>query len=267
MKISKLALMIALVVLILSGCKGKQDTQNLPENETTKQITTFAPLPSFKEVFRALDMVESKNIAQAVNKQVFSTKQDISRNSFALGLLTADAIVASRSHNKKVMIDISNEMMKLTPLLGLDEEINRLGDDIKTMIDKEKWEDMEKALDAQKDQVEAKLWESESYDNYTLMLLGGWTEAINRVSYLIDSNYSADKTKVLNQKGTWNSLMANLDLINSEVITKASHFENAKVKVKEIKSIIDADNAGTYTQEQLKQLISLTDNIKTNFQK
>jgi len=91
-------------------------------------------------------------------------------------------------------------MMSLTGLLGLESEVNRLGDEMKTMIEKSDWDGLDKALDFHKEDVESALWEAENYDNYTLMLMGGWIEAANRIAWLVDQDYSAERTKVLAQK-------------------------------------------------------------------
>jgi hypothetical protein len=115
--------------------------------------------------------------------------------------------------------------------------------------------------------VEDKLWDSESYDNYTLMLMGGWVEAANRVAWLIKQNYSADKTKVLDQKGTFNSLVGNLKQIKAEQIVNQPEFKEALSLVEQIKAIIQADKDKTYSLQQLDEIIKLTDQVKTAFQK
>ena len=158
-------------------------------------------------------------------------------------------------------------MMDLTALLGLENEVNQMSAELKKLIEKEQWTELEAALDNHKKNVEDKLWEMESFDNYTLMLLGGWIEAANRVAWLIKQDYSAEKTKVLNQKGTFNSLVGNLKNIKAEHITSQPEFQEVLGLVEQLKAVIDADNEKTYTPEQLDQIISLTDQIKETFKK
>lgn len=262
----KLIVILAIVILVgIVGCKKKAET--MPDKEVTEAITTYAPLPTFKEVFRALDQLQTKDISAAVPTKLYKAKQEEVRNAFSLGLLTADATLAAKGRNKARLTDISSQMMNLTTLLGLESEVNQMGADLKALIEKEKWEDLEMTLDAHKKKVEDKLWEMESYDNYTLMLMGGWVEAANRVAWLINKDYSAEKTKVLDQKGTFNSLVGNLKNIKAEHITSQPAFVEALGLVQQIKSVIDADTDKTYTKEQLDQLISLTDQVKATFQK
>ncbi len=258
---------LILVMLALISCKPKTDKSKLPDESMSKQITTFAPLPSFKEVFKTIDLFETKDIDAATKNPIFKSKQEVPRNSFALGLLTADAIIASRTRNKKRMIELSAEMMKLTTMIGLESEFNRLGDDIKTMIEKEYWDDLDLALDTLKREVEDKLWDTGEFDNYSLMLLGGWTQALNRMAYIISRNYDLEKTKVLNQKGTWNSLIGNLESIDKDYLIEEPYFKQVLAITKEIKTVLDADSEGKFTSDQINQLISLTDRIKSDMQK
>ncbi len=263
---TKLIIILAIVLLIaLAACKKKAET--MPSPETTAAITTYAPLPTFKEVFRALDKLQTKDISAAIPAKLYKSKQEEVRNAFSLGLLTADATLAAKGRNKGKLNDISSAMMNLTTLLGLESEVNQMGADLKTLIEKEKWGELESTLDAHKQKVEDKLWEMESYDNYTLMLLGGWVEAANRVAWLLKQNYAPDKTTVLDQKGTFNSLIGNLKTIKADHIKGQPAFQEAVGLTEQLKAVIDSDKEKTYTQEQLDQIINLTEQIKAAFQK
>jgi len=44
----------------------QEKADQLPDEEMASMITTFAPLPSFKEVYASLDQVQVKDIAAAV---------------------------------------------------------------------------------------------------------------------------------------------------------------------------------------------------------
>ena len=68
-------IIIAIVILLgLFGCKKKEE--KLPSRETASAITTYAPLPSFKEVFRVLDQLQVKDISAAVPADIYKTKQE-----------------------------------------------------------------------------------------------------------------------------------------------------------------------------------------------
>lgn len=264
MKTRIIVAMIAVLMLFTWACKKK--VEQTPSEEIAAQITTFAPLPSFKEVYASLDQVQVKDIAAAVPAGVYKTKQEEVRNAFSLGLLTADAVLAAKGRDKNKLRDISTQMMNLTSLLGLESEVNRLGDEMKTMIEKSDWNGLDRALDFHKEDVESKLWESENYDNYTLMLLGGWIEAANRIAWLIDQNYSAERSRVLAQKGTFNHLLSNLEQIKSEHVVEQEAFSQALDLVKEIKELIANDSEGSYSKEQITTLMEKTNDIKTAFQ-
>ncbi|MCK9557628.1 MAG: hypothetical protein PHO85_00925 [Candidatus Cloacimonetes bacterium] len=259
-------IIVTVLILMLFSFACKKKAGQIPDQEMAEQITTFAPLPSFKEVYSTLDQVQVKDIAAAVPATTYKAKQEEVRNAFSLGLLTADAVLATKGRNKSKLSDISAQMMTLTELLGLESEVNRLGDDMKTMIEKEEWDNLDKALDAHKEEVEIKLWESENFDNYTLMLMGGWIEAANRIAWLINQNYSAERTKVLAQKGTFNHLLNNLKQIKTEYIVEQDAFIKAVSTTEELKNLIDHDLDSTYTKEQIAEIIAKTDAIKAAFQ-
>lgn len=263
----KTRIVIAMVLILILGmvaCKKK--VEQTPSEDVSQLVTTFAPLPSFKEVYIALDQIQVKDIAAAVPSTIYKTKQEEVRNAFSLGLLTADAVLAAKGRNKSKLSDISASMMNLTSLLALESEVNRLGDQMKKLIENEEWEELDKTLDFHKGDVEGKLWENENFDNYTLMLLGGWIEAANRVAWLIHQDYNAERTKVLAQKGTFNSLVLNMQQITTPHIVDQEAFKESLELLKEIKTIIDNDHDRTYTKEQLKQIITKTDEIKAAFQ-
>lgn len=263
---TRIVLAILLIALLLVfACKKKTD--NLPSDEVAAEVTAFAPLPSFKEVYVALDQLKTKDISDALPAKVFTTKQEEMRNAFSLGLLTADAVLAAKGRNKTKLSDISSQMMVLTALLSLEEQVSRLSDSIKSLIEKEQWSDLDKALDQHKSEVEAKLWESENYDNYTIMLLGGWIEAANRVAWLLSQNYVADRTKVLAQKGTFNSLISNMDHISAPYMKEQEAFVQTLGLLRDVKKVLESDSNGTYSKDQLLAIIKHTDAIKDAFKK
>ena len=266
MKLNVLLSLLVIILLVVSGC-SKKESKTLPDKEIAKQIVPFAPLPSFQSIFKSLDYLNAKDIAVAIPNELYKTKQEPARNAFALGVLTADGIIAARGRNKSKLIIIANEMTNLTTLLNLEGEINALADDMKTLIEKEQWVELEKALEKYKNDVESMLWERADYDTYTLLILGGWSEAANRVAWIIDQNYTMDKTQVINQKGTWSTLIKNLESIKTEPIRKASFYEKSIELCKQLNQVLDADQKGKFTKEQVKQFIQYTDAIKLQFKK
>jgi hypothetical protein len=261
----RIILAILLVAMLFSvGCKQKD--KSMPDPAIAAEIPTFAPLPSFKQVYEVLDQLQAKDISAAVPNELYQTKQEEVRNAFSLGLLTADAVLAAKGRNSNKQKDISAMMMNLTSLLGLESEVNRMGDDLRTMIQKQQWDELDKALDAHKKDVEDKLWATENYDNYTIMLLGGWVEAANRVAWLLQQNYDAERSKVLVQKGTFNHLVSNMKSIKTPHIVEQDAFKEALVKLEAVQEIINNDTNGTYTKEQIDSIIQGTNAVKAAFQ-
>lgn len=264
MKVRIIPVILLLAMLISFGCKKKADS--MPDQSVADQVVTYATLPSFKQVYAVLDQLQAKDISAAVPAELYKTSQEETRNAFSLGVLTADAVLAARGRNSTKLKDISAQMMNLTSLLGLESEVNRMGDDLRGMIEKQEWDNLDQALDLHKRDVEAKLWDSENYDNYTLMLLGGWIEAANRVAWLIKQDYVAERSKVLAQKGTFNHLVTNMKTIDTPHIKEQAAFQDALKNLVALQAIINSDSNGTYTKEQIDTIIMGTDAIKAAFQ-
>ncbi len=259
-------LLVILVIGLLFSFACKKKDASMPDAETAAQITSFAPLPSFKEVYQVLDHLQAKDISMAVPQTGYKTKQGEMRNAFSLGLLTADAVLAARGRNTAKLQDISSQMMILTGLLGLETEVSKMGDDLKKKIENQDWEALDIALDYHKKDVEDKLWDTENFDNYTLMLIGGWVEAANRVAWLVKENYDAKQSRVLGQKGTFNLLISNAKGIQTPYIVEQEAFQTALKHLVAVQAIINSDTDGSYSIEQLNTIIEGTEAIKTAFQ-
>ena len=264
MKTRILLVLLAIGLLFSFACKKKSD--NLPDEAIARQITTFVPLPSFKQVYQVLDNLSAKDISQAVPKELYKSKQEEMRNAFSLGVLTADAVLAARGRNTAKLQDISAQMMALTGLLGLETEISKMGDDLKTKIENQDWDALDIALDEHKKSVEDVLWDTENFDNYTLMAMGGWVEAANRVAWLINQNYDANESRILSQKANFNNLVLNAKGLESAHITEQEAFQAALKHLIAVQSIINSDTDGTYSKEQISTIIEGTEAIKAAFQ-
>jgi len=268
MKIAKLTAILA-ILLILVACGKKAQ----PESETTPAaiqpaVKVYSQLPSFKDVFKVLSEFEAREVANAIpGKQFKIATKDVPKSSFNLGTLTADAIIAVRSRDKAKLLDMSKEMLNLSSILGLDQEINLMAAEINAKIEKEQWTELEEALDGIKSKVEDKLYGLDDGDSYTFMLFGGWNEAINRVAYILTKSYDVKKTTVLSQKGTLNTLISNLEKVEDPATLNEMYYKDTLANLREIKLVIDADKDKTYTKDQIKQLFELSDKIKQTIAK
>jgi hypothetical protein len=257
---------IVVTVLLMMGCKSK-DAGKMPDPNQQSTPFVYAPLPPFSEIFKILDYLKMADYDKAVDEKVFSTKQEVGHAAFALGILTADGIVSVRGHNKTKLNTIAEEMIKISNFLGLDESILRLADQLKELINTDQWDELEKALEYYKNEVEGTLYQSQQYDQFTMMQIGGWTEGINRIAWFIDKQYKADKTTVLMQKGTLNHLIRNMEYIQTPSIKETQYFKTTYEKLNQIKKVIDNPAKDLYNPEQVKQLLTYTQDIKNVYVK
>jgi hypothetical protein len=248
------------------GCKSKE-AEKMPDANAQTTPFVYAPLPPFQEIFKILDYLKLNDFNQAVDEKAFTVKQETGHSAFALGVLTADGIISVRGHNKTKLNAIAEEMIRISNFLGLDESILSLADQLKELINNDQWEELEKALEHYKNEVEGTLYQSQQYDQFTMMQIGGWTEGINRIAWFVNKQYQADKSKVLMQKGTLNHLIKNMEYINTPTIKDAEYFKATQENLNNIKQIIDASKDDTYTKEQVNQLLILSQEIKKTYLK
>lgn len=261
-------ILIAIVILTIIttmfvGCKKKD---NLPP-KNAEEVTDYylVPLPNLSTILSGLDFLNNADYDKAIGKDIYQADKEVYKTSFALGVITADGVLAVKAKNKTKLMAISTAMIENSKFIGIDENILKLADELQGYVKAEDWKNLELALDKYKIDVESSLFESKRYDLFTLMQLGGWTEGLNRISYLTATNYKADKSTLVDQKGILNELIDNMGKVKNENITKADYFFVAKSNYAKIKQIIYAPTNGTYTKEQLNELNRLTQEIKDSF--
>ncbi len=247
---------------LLSSCK-RREIKNLPDKDVQPVAYVFAQLPPFHEIFKIFDYLKLSDYDKAIPDKVYTTKRETGRSAFALGVLTADGIISVRGHNKTKLNKIAKEMISISNFLGLDASILSLADQLKELIEKDQWEELEKALEHYKSEVEGTLYQSQQFDQFTMMQLGGWVEGINRIGWFIQQHYQTEKTKVLHQTGTLNHLIVNLELIATPSIKDERYYRESLSILKEIQKIEQASTL--YTREQVNELVNLTHKLKEVF--
>jgi hypothetical protein len=224
----------------------------------------FAPLPSFEKMFSALDYLEVKDYNLILEKETYKVDEEVFKIAFALGVNTADAVLATKARNHVILQNVARDMYHYSRFLGLSNEILKLGDELQIMVKEQEWTKLETSLEEYKVEVELALFESRQYDLFTMMQLGGWTQGLNRVTHLLMNNYSKDKSDIVNQKGIINTLIGNLDMIRSERLKGTDHFQIARELYEEIRNIIYSYEQA-YPEDAIKELYNLTEKIRMSF--
>ena len=224
----------------------------------------FAPLPSFNEMFSALDYLEIKDYDLAIEKETFKVTEEVYRVAFALGVITSDAIMATKGRNKDKLNEIAFQMINYAKFLGLSEEILKLADELQNMIRRDQWEELMVSLERYKEQVELSLYETRQYDLFTMMQLGGWTQGLNRTTYLLMNNYQGEKSGIINQKGILNSLINNLNNVRSDRLREMPYHQSTLELYQIIKELIYSQE-DEYPIETISELYTITEKVKMSF--
>lgn len=252
------------LILVLLNSGALLLSQERRELEEISVDFYFAPLPSFNDMFSALDYLEIKEYDLAIEKEVFKVPEEVYNIAFALGVNTADAIMATKARNSEKLSEIAVLMIHYARFLGLSEEILRLGDELRRLIERNRWDDLIQALEKYREEVELALYESRQYDIFTIMQLGGWTQGLNRTCFLLNHSYNEEKSSIIDQKGIINSLINNLGNVRDDYLREQKYYHVAFETYHVIRDIIYSYE-DTYPPDVIRELYHITEEIKRTF--
>ena len=251
------------VLLLLFGCGGEKKAEK-KELEPEVKYYHF-PLPSFSDVFEKLDYLEGSEYDKLLPDELPEIKDNVFKAAFSLGALTADAIFAAQSRNKTKLIDIAAQMIDYSKFIGLSEDILKLADELKMLIEADKWKELEVTLDKYKQDIVFTLYNSGDFDTFILLQLGGWTEGLDRLAKLLIDNYNAENTDIINEVGVLSNLIYNVDNIENEQIASLDYYQLSSENLKKIRTIFKSISKREFTKEELETVFKLTQEIKKSF--
>jgi len=256
----KKLLYLSLIVLLFVGC-GKKKDENVEEvKQVDPQMYYLLEMPSFSKLFSVLDYLSTEDFDKALVQEDLEPGKDLYISAFMLGRLSADAVIATKSRSKSKLESYAKQMMDASSLLGIHEDILLLSDELNALIKEDKWIELEATLDKYKTNVEANLHEMEDYDTVTLLQLGGWTEGLNRITFLLKDNYKESQTRIIKQEGILNNLIKNLNEMIDPNVQQEPFVKLSVENYKKIKDIIVSSD--TYSLQQVEEIFKLTSEIK-----
>jgi len=258
----KKGLILLLISFMVFGCAKKESKE--PEAKVEVEFYN-APLPSFASLFGRFDYVGTTDFDKALQDELLTVEQDVYKSAFALGVLSADGIIAVKSKNKSKLMEISQVMIKYSKIIGINEEILKLADELQNLITNEQWDMLEETLEKYKGRVETSLYESKEYDLFTMLQLGGWMEGLNKISFLLNQNFRTEYSGLINERGILNQLIANYQNLKNPEAKKASYFALTTADLTKIKEILYSNNDDIYTEEQVAEVMKITTGIKSYY--
>ncbi len=255
---------ILLIALFLMSCAQKKEEAK-PESQAKIETRDF-PMPPFSELFSALDYLQKADFDKAVSNDIKKQNTDVFKAAYSLGALSADAILATKARNKTKLENIAKLMVESSKFIGVNEEVLKLADNLLQLVNQDKWDELQVSLDKYKQEIEVSLYQTKEYDLLTLIQMGGWTEGLNRTSFLIKANYVAQNTAILDQKGILDNLIKNIEKIENTEIKNQPYYANSLENYKKIGEIIQVQGKTTFTKEEVEKLLLLSGNIIKDFQ-
>ena len=210
MKRTAILILTALLAFMAASCK-KSDKSKLPDK--ADKVTAYATIPSFKVMFLAMNSDLDLQKASEDTQSIQPAQQDIPSRAFTWGALTSKAQLALKGNNGPLLEKIIDQLISIAPQIGLAEIAKELSEKVKPAVGKGDWEFLETSLFSMQSEAEKSLLASKQYEIYTLLALGEWTEATYCISGIIHSNYTTERSTVLQQYEAWQNLNANLGLL------------------------------------------------------
>ncbi len=255
--------MLLTIAILVWGCgQKKKETEKVATPAPAEEIESvpILYLPPFQTLFTTLNVLETSAFDAALQEEELLPGKDIYISAYALGALTAKAIIATKSRSKSMLKKYASQMIDYSNLIGIHDEILKLADELNEQIKNDDWVTLEKTLDKYKVKVEANLHGMSDYDTLTILQVGGWTEGLNRICYILTNNYEQELTQVINQRAFVNSMIDNMGKFIDESLYEQKFVKTAQKNYKEIKTILYSGE--TYSKEQVEKLLKLTEDIK-----
>lgn len=241
---------------------GPKGAPTLSTEERAKVEDQYL-LPSPGDALEALDhaaTIDWKALAAghgAAAEKAYPNDGDKALN---LGVAVADAFVAAKAKDKDQIKQSSATVARLGLELSADRSLEEKRDAVKKLVDAGQWTELGELLEKVRIDVLNELRVAEDQDSVTLANLGGWLRGLNLATNALAKSYSAEGTKVLRQPG----LVAFLETRTSKLSASATQSKAVaavKSKLGEIKSLCTFPTDSTLSEEKVKQLRQVTDEL------
>ena len=107
------------------------------------------------------------------------------------------------------------------------------------MVRDNRWAELATSMDDLRKKYEAQLWETNSYELYSLMQLGEWSRIQALAIDVLKSTDRMDQSKILLQAEFWQLLLQNMQLVESPDLIAEDYFRliyDEVIKIEEIQS-------------------------------
>ena len=107
------------------------------------------------------------------------------------------------------------------------------------MVRDNSWAELATGMDDLRKKYEAQLWETNSYELYSLMQLGEWSRIQALAIDVLKSTDRMDQSKILLQAEFWQLLLQNMQLVESPDLIAEDYFRliyDEVIKIEEIQS-------------------------------
>ncbi|PKN74170.1 MAG: hypothetical protein CVU49_09120 [Candidatus Cloacimonetes bacterium HGW-Cloacimonetes-2] len=236
MKYTYLLIVLSLLIA-LPACD--KDKKKLPAKEIAQELTNYSPLPSIKLITEQLKILSINQILPSLSTEPYQSGGGIYRDYFAIGVISAELMMASHTADKVRFEKNFTALSALaaTTMLGDIEQESK--DQVRRMVRDNSWAELATSMDDLRKKYEAQLWETNSYELYSLMQLGEWSRIQALAIDVLKSTDRMDQSKILLQAEFWQLLLQNMQLVESPDLIAEDYFRliyDEVIKIEEIQS-------------------------------
>ncbi|MCD4828456.1 MAG: hypothetical protein K8R90_03380 [Candidatus Cloacimonetes bacterium] len=261
--------LVAIALLAgIAACGKQQEEQPAVEalEYPNEPQFIFFPLPTFHQVFAKLENVETADYAKAVPQSFEKVEGSSFKQAYQLGALTADAIFSTQARDQQRLKDIAEGMMFYADMLGIEDQINPLTDKLTRLLENNEWDELEVVLEEERQNVVTELHRAGEYDIFMLLQVGGWTEALHNLTFLLlDGEFDPAVTSILFEIGTLNQLIVNYETISSERVKEKEFYAESLDNLNQILAILVSGEEQVLSRDSVQQIHNLCGKTRALF--
>ena len=223
-------------------------------------------VPSPADIMGALDhssQIDWKALSAQIEKSGSGDKTsfaDDSQKALNLGLRVADAFVAVEAKDKEQFNRCSDAVVNLAAELSADSGLSTKRDEAKKLLEASEWVPLTNLLEGLRVSVLKNFETATEKDSATLANLGAWLRGLNLTTGVLSSHYNAEGAKVLRQAGLVAYLKDGVDKLGSPA-KDGKIVATIKAKLPEIETLCTFDAYGTLTEDKVKRLHELSEEL------
>lgn len=269
---------VLMIALSFSACEGKKkgagldpkagEAVNLGEilSKSTinleKNYVLPRPIVIFALIKDALGTESSEKFGTLVEANSEWEYQDFAKQALNLGMRTADGVAFFVGGNEEALKKNAIAIEKLCSSLGIQEKIKDETNKIKTAVEEENLDNMDKLIDDLYSKVEYVFYQEGEDELAMFASLGAWIEAAYLTTEYLKSNYNEKVAKIIAQDHIVAVYSKSLDAA-SDIVKDNETLQKIKSSLPALKDLIATKGDAPISKENIDTINTILFSMKT----